>query len=120
MFDLASLANKAGDFLKKAAEKAAEATNQAAEAVAKKTTELTGRETTAEEVKKAAFIAGAFAAGVAVLGALADPGTVGMAGGRADGFSGDWEGEATRFFAENGGSLNFETPYVDSEGQVYM
>lgn len=121
MFDLASFTNTAGEFLKKATERVAGATNQAAEAVAKKTTELTGRETTADEVKKAALIAGAVAAGVAILGTFADPGVVGMASDAgSDGFGGDWEGQATRFFAENGGSLNFETPHVDSEGQVYM
>jgi hypothetical protein len=31
----------------------------------------------------------------------------------------DFESQATGFFAENGGSLNYETPSVDSEGQIY-
>jgi hypothetical protein len=31
----------------------------------------------------------------------------------------DFQSQVSGFFAENGGSLNFETPHVDCEGQIY-
>jgi ElaB/YqjD/DUF883 family membrane-anchored ribosome-binding protein len=107
------------------AERVKQATDTAAEATAKKVTEWTGRETTSGEVKKAALVAGV---AVAVVGAAACLGAAsGSTGGRrrAGGGSGyghwgnDFESQVGGCFAENGGSLNWVTPHVDSEGQVY-
>lgn len=94
---------------------------RAAEATAKKVTEVTGRETTAEEVKKAAIVG---AVGVGLVAVIAASGGVGVsprmaADGVSEGFGGgDVMDQAGRFFAENGSSLNIETQYVDMDGCV--
>ena len=136
-FDLTALTAKtrgylrtAGESAKKAAGQAKTQADRAAEAVAAKCTELTGRETTAAEVKKAALIA----AGVVVLGTAAvaaleaadAAGAVSLAGGEAAGavgtapsFGTDFEDITCQAFAEGGHSLNFYTPHVDSCGTIY-
>ena len=137
-FDMKAFGDKAKGYLKTAGEKAVEAakevrerTDRAAEVVAAKVTEVTGRETTASEVKKAAVIAaGVVAVGtvaIAAASAGADPTSIASGGtlacGGADTSAAAWgtdfESQATRLFAENGGSLNFYTPHVDSCGTVY-
>ena len=132
-FDWRALGTKAKDYLKTAGDKAVQAATevreraeQAAEVVAAKVTEVTGRETTATEVKRAAAVV----AGAVVLGTAA----VAIGGGRrgvletalggTDVGSGlDWgtdhESQMVKGFAELGGSLNFYTPHVDSCGTVY-
>lgn len=133
-FDMKAFGDKAIGFLKTAGEKAKTAavevkkrTDQAAEVLAAKVTEVTGRETTATEVKRAVVVV----AGAAVLGTIA----VGMAnngrrgvietaldGGYSESdlaWGSDFESQAARMFAENGGSLNYYTPHVDSTGTVY-
>jgi hypothetical protein len=95
--------------------------------VAAKVTEVTGRETTATEVKRAAAVV----AGAVVLGTAA----VAIGGGRrglvetalgggtdagsALGWGTDHESQMVKGFAELGGSLNFYTPHVDSCGTIY-
>jgi hypothetical protein len=133
-FDLKAIGTKAKGLIKTAGDKAVKAavevrerTDRAAEAVAAKVTEVTGRETTATEVKRAAVVvAGAV---VLVTGALAMASTHRRAagavlgpvvgGGSGLGWGSDFESQAARVFAENGGSLNYYTPHVDSTGTVY-
>ncbi len=94
---------------------------RAAETAAKKVTEYTGRETSAAEIKKAAIVG---AVGVGLVAVLAASGGVGVsprmaADSVSEGFGGgDVMDQAGRFFAENGGSLNIETQYVDMDGCV--
>jgi hypothetical protein len=121
---------KAAEALGKAREKASQvaervkqATDTAAEATAKKVTEWTGRETTSSEVKKAAIVAGVAVAVVgaaACLGAAATP-PAGRRGSRSGygHWGSDFESQVNGCFAENGRSLNWVTPHVDSEGQIY-
>ena len=132
--DWKAIGQKAKEMLKSAADGATKAavetrekTDRAAEVVAAKCTEVTGRETTAKEVKRAALVAaGAVAFGTVALamgasatsaagGAVAGGGS----GGGNDGWGSDFESQAARVFAENGGSLNYYTPRVDSCGTVY-
>lgn len=132
-FDIKAFGEKAKGFLKTASEKTIKAATEvrqradrAAEVVASKVTEVTGRETTASEVKRAAVIA----AGTVILGTTA----AAMLGARRGGlqtaltagtggsdlaWGNDFESQAARVFAENGGSLNYYTPHVDSTGTVY-
>lgn len=121
----------AGETAKKAAVEVRERADQAAEAVAAKVTEVTGRETTAGEVKRAAaVVAGAVvlgAAGVAVAGGrrgglveTALGGAVGDGAAAGDlGWGNDFESQMVKGFAEMGGSLNYYTPHVDSCGTIY-
>lgn len=129
-FDMKAFGEKAKNFLKTASEQAAttatevrKRADRAAEVVAAKVTELTGRETTATEVKRAAAVV----AGVMVLGTVAaELASVNEAGTAVSGgyssselaWGSDFESQATRMFAENGGSLNYYTPQVDSTGTV--
>lgn len=132
-FDMKALGEKAKGLLKTASEKTIKAAtdvrekaDRAAETVAAKVTELTGRETTATEVKRAAVVvAGTVLVGAtaaAVLGshrgvvqkALA----VGTGGSGLD-WGSDFESQTARVFAENGYSLNYYTPHVDTTGTVY-
>jgi len=121
---------KAKELLSTATKKAVETaamvkhkTDGAAETTAKKITELTGRETTAKEVKQAAVAVGAVVAVVGVAACL--PGLAPVASRAARATSGqnnwgsDFEDQLCGAFAENGRSLYFETPYVDSCGQIY-
>jgi hypothetical protein len=137
-FDLNALTQKTRGFLKTAGVKAKKTAGEmkdradrAAEAVAAKCTELTGRETTASEVKKAAIVI----AGVAVLGGiglsaltgdeatavagLTDIGVGDVGGSSGMSFGNDFEDLAVQTFAEGGHSLNFYTPHVDSCGTIY-
>ena len=132
-FDFKAMGEKAKGFLKTAGEKAVMAAtevrdraDQAAEAVAAKVTEVTGRETTAAEVKKAAaVVAGVVVlatAGVAVTSA--HRGAAGaLLGGSSGGSDADWgsdfESRLARGVAQLGGSINYYTPHVDSTGTVY-
>ena len=132
-FDMKAFGDTAKGLLKTASAKAVKAateirerTDRAAEAVAVKVTEITGRETTAGEVKRAAVVvAGAVVlgtAGAAVIGSRR--GVVASAlnagnGGSGSAWGSDFESQAARVFAENGGSLNYYTPHVDSTGTVY-
>jgi hypothetical protein len=133
-FDLKAFGDKAKGYLKTAGTKAVKAatevrerTDRAAEAVAAKVTEVTGRETTAREVKRAAVVvAGAVVLGPGVLAAAsARRGVAGAVLGTGSGagsgldWGSDFESQAARVFAENGGSLNYYTPHVDSTGTVY-
>ena len=111
---------------KKAAETAAtvkEKTDTAAESTAKKITEWTGRETSAKEVKQAAIAVGVTAAVLGVAACMPGLTPVAARAARAttggNGFGTDFEDQCCRAFAENGRSLCFETPYVDSVGQIY-
>lgn len=130
--DWKAIGQKAKEMLKSAADGATKAaveirekTDRAAEVVAAKCTEVTGRETTAKEVKRAALVAaGAVAFGTVALamGASAASAAGGaVAGGSSghDSWGSDFESQAARVFAENGGSLNYYTPRVDSCGTVY-
>jgi hypothetical protein len=133
-FDLTSLTAKtkgylrtAGASAKKAAGQAKSHADWAAEAVAAKCTELTGRETTADEVKKAAVVLVGVAAlggiGIAALSGDEASAIAGLAGGDVGGsgvsFGNDFEDLAVQTFAEGGHSLNFYTPHVDSCGTIY-
>lgn len=115
---------KARDALAKAGDATArmkEQVDNAAQATAEKITQWTGRETTAAEVKRTALVLGISALAVTALGSLgAHPGMAApiQRVTRHD-WGNDFESQVAGFFAENGGSLNYETPYVDSEGQVY-
>jgi len=117
-----ALAEKARKEATQAADTWKAKADKAAQAVADKCTEMTGRETSAAEVKKAALIA----AGAVVLGSVAlavassSPGdAIAAVTGTGDGWGSDFESQATKGFAEMGGSLNFYTPHVDSCGTVY-
>jgi hypothetical protein len=133
--DWKTLSVKAKGYVKSATEVATKAAievrehaDRAAEAVAAKCTEVTGRETTAREVKRAVLIAaGTVALGTVALslgasacsaadGAVAGAGS---GGGGDGGWGSDFESRMARGFAENGGSLNYYTPRVDSCGTVY-
>ena len=133
-FDLKALGEKTKGYLKtagattaKAAREVKAKTDRAAEAVAAKCTELTGRETTAAEVKQAAAVlAGLLALGTVGVTAASRAGSVARlaAGGTripgpGGGFGTDFEDLTARVFAENGHSLNFYTPHVDPTGTVY-
>jgi len=129
-FDFKAMGEKAKAFLKTAGEKTVKAatevrerTDRAAEAVAAKVTEVTGRETTATEVKRAAaVVAGAVVLGtaaVAVAGGRRGVLETALGGGSGDGWGSDFESQTARVFAENGYSLNYYTPHVDSCGTVY-
>src|SRR4051795_8798449 len=134
-FDFKAMGEKAKAFLKtagaktvKAATEVRERTDRAAEAVAAKVTEVTGRETTAAEVKKAAaVVAGAVVLGTGALAmASAHRGAVGAvlggapaAGGSDADWGGDFESRMARGVAQLGGSINYYTPHVDSTGTVY-
>jgi len=130
-FDMKAFGDKAKSFIKTASEsvkttatEVRKRADRADEVVATKVTEMTGRETTATEVKRAAAVV----AGVMVLGAVAaemasvdEVGTA-VSGGYSSSdlaWGSDFESQATRMFAENGGSLNYYTPQVDSTGTVY-
>ncbi|MEX2287142.1 MAG: hypothetical protein WD648_08640 [Planctomycetaceae bacterium] len=111
---------------KKAAEttaKVKQTTDNAAEATAKKITEWTGRETTAKEVKRAAVVASVAVAAVGVAACMPGLTPVAARAARAtsgrNNFGSDFEDQICGAFAENGQSLCFETPYVDSCGQIY-
>jgi len=131
-FDLKAIGEKAKGFLKtassktvKAATEVCERADRAAEAVAAKVTEVTGRETTVAEVKKAAAVV----AGVVVLGTAAvavasthraAAGTVpAAAGGAKLDFGSSFEDHMARVFAHNGGSVTYITPRTDPTGTVY-
>jgi hypothetical protein len=131
-FDLKALGERTRGFLKTAGERTAHAAGEAkrradraAELVAARCTELTGRETTAAEVKKAALVAaGILALGTVGVAALSsDEAVAGLAGGGGGGgglsFGNDFEDLAVQTFAEGGHSLNFYTPHVDSCGTIY-
>jgi hypothetical protein len=129
-FDLKALGERTKGFLKTAGTKTAEAarevkakTDRAAELVAAKCTELTGRETTATEVKQAAVVvAGLLALGTVGVAAVSRSGAVaGLAGGGGSdlSFGNDIEDLCVQTFAEGGHSLNFYTPHVDSCGTIY-
>jgi hypothetical protein len=136
-FDFKAMSAKAKELLKTAADGATKAAvdlrekaDRAAEAVAAKCTEVTGRETTAKEVKRAVLVAaGAVALGTVALSMGAAACSVGegaVAGGDFSGSSGgdggwgsDFESQTSRVFAENGHSLNYYTPRVDSCGTIY-
>jgi hypothetical protein len=115
MFSLSSLQQALSkDFWKSQLEGLKSGADTMAQTVADKCTELTGRETTKAEVKNVALGLGVAAVGLAALSALHNAARRGPSSG-----GGDFESQATMFFAENGRSLNYETPYVDSEGQIY-
>jgi hypothetical protein len=130
-FDLKAIGEKTKGYLKtagattaKAAREVKAKTDRAAEAVAARCTELTGRPTTAAEVKQAAaVVAGVLVLGTVGVAAASRPGPVARlaaAGGRpGGGFGTDFEDLTARVFAENGHSLNFYTPHVDPTGTVY-
>jgi hypothetical protein len=129
-FDLKALGERTKGYLKAAGTRTAEAAREAkrqadraAEVVAVKCTELTGRETSAAEVKQAAVVvAGLLALGTvgAAAGSRAGPvARLAGAGPAGGGFGTDFEDLTARVFAENGHSLNFYTPHVDSCGTVY-
>jgi hypothetical protein len=133
-FDFKAMGEKAKAFLKTAGEKTVKAatevrerTDRAAEAVAAKVTEVTGRETTAAEVKKAAaVVAGAVVLGTGALAvASTHRGVAGAVLGAATGggsdadWGGDFESRMARGVAQLGGSINYYTPHVDSTGTVY-
>lgn len=132
-FDMKSFGEKAKGLLKTASEKTIKAATEvreradrAAETVAAKVTELTGRETTATEVKRAAVVvAGTVLVGAtaaAVLGAhrgVVHKALAAGTGGSGLGWGNDFESQTARVFAENGHSLNFYTPRVDSTGTTY-
>ena len=113
----------AAEKAKTTAQKVSQATDTAAEAVAARCTEVTGRETTADEVKKVAITAGVIVAGLAALSAVgaAMPPVQRRSGSGPGGnrWGNDFQDQATGIFAEHGHSLNFYTPHVDSEGQIY-
>ncbi|MGF1582200.1 MAG: hypothetical protein ACFCD0_22985 [Gemmataceae bacterium] len=99
------------------AKAAGKAADNAAEVTAKKCSEWTGRKITKDQVKVATAIAGVIA-----LGMMSN--TQGVQAMAAQGGSSSSNGEyfedkVSRFCAENGVSLNYETPYVDCEGQIY-
>jgi hypothetical protein len=129
-FDLKALGERTKGHLKTAGAKAKstagemkEKADRAAEVLAAKCTELTGRETTAAEVKQAAaVVAGLLALGTVGVAAVSRSGTVAsLAGGGGSGlsFGNDFEDVCAQAFAEGGHSLNFYTPHVDSCGTVY-
>jgi hypothetical protein len=137
-FDFKAMGEKAKAILKtagaktvKAATEVRERTDRAAEAVAAKVTAVTGRETTAAEVKKAAaVVAGAVVLGTGALAAVsAHRGAVGAVGavlggapaaGGSDGdWGGDFESRMARGVAKLGGSINYYTPRTDPTGTVY-
>jgi len=125
-FDLANLKEKAGSFLGKASQmaktagaKVTETTDKAAHRVAEKVSSATGKEITASQVKKAAAVAGVAALAVGVVSQLNAGGGAATGGsGGSGGWGNDVTSQAHRFFAENGGSLNIETQYVDQDGCV--
>lgn len=129
-FDMKVFGDKAKGLLKTASEKTRKASSEAckqtdrlAELVAAKVTEVTGRETTASEVKRATVVvAGAILVGTAAT-ALANNrnNTLGMTANAGSGsaWGNDFESQVAQTFAENGYSLNYYTPHVDSEGTVY-
>ena len=97
--------------------------NTAAETFATKVTDMTGRETTATEVKQAAVVAGVAVAGAALLAGMASAQPSGgaitnLAARRGTTGSGDVMDEAYQFFARNGSSLNIETQYIDQDGCI--
>ncbi len=121
---------KAKELLSAATKKAVETTakvkqqtDTAADSTAKKITEWTGRETSAKEVKQAAVAVGVAAAVLGVAACLPGLTPVAARAARAtsgaNGWGSDFEDQIVGAFAENGRSLCFETPYVDSVGQVY-
>ena len=129
-FDFGKLAQKSQEMLKTAREKAADLKDKAstqidraAESAAKKVTDVTGRETTASEVKKVAAVT-AIGLGIVALAASAGGAPVprigrgAAGGGNQDDWGGDVMGQAHRFFAENGSSLNIETHTVDMDGCI--
>jgi hypothetical protein len=131
-FDLKALGEKTKGYLKaagaktkKTAGEVKQKADRAAEVVAARCTELTGRETTAAEVKKAAaVVAGLVVLGTVGVAALSSEESVaGLAGGGGGGsgvsFGNDFEDLAVQTFAEGGHSLNFYTPHVDSCGTIY-
>ncbi|HKB01487.1 MAG TPA: hypothetical protein VKD90_04665 [Gemmataceae bacterium] len=129
-FDLKALGERTKGFLKtagaktaKAAREAKQKADRAAELVAAKCTELTGRPTTAAEVKQAAVVlAGVVALGTVGVAAVSRSGPVtALAGGGGSGgtFGSDFEDRCVQAFAEGGHSLSFYTPHVDSCGTIY-
>jgi hypothetical protein len=129
-FDLKALGERTKGLLKTAGTKTAEAAREvkvkadrAAELVAAKCTELTGRPTTAAEVKQAAVVlAGVVAVGTVGVAAVSRSGPVAaLAGGGGSGgsFGNEFEDLCVQTFAEGGHSLNFYTPHVDSCGTIY-
>ncbi|MGE3315291.1 MAG: hypothetical protein AB7O26_09255, partial [Planctomycetaceae bacterium] len=91
---------------------------------AKAITEWTGRETSAKEVKRAAAVAGAALAVVGVAACMPGIAPIAARAARASSGSGhnfgsDFEDGVVAAFAAEGRSLCFETPYVDSCGQIY-
>jgi hypothetical protein len=123
---------KAKEMVRSAAKKAAETTakvktgaDKAAESTAWAITDWTGRETSAREVKQVAAVAGVALAAIGVAACM--PGMVPVAakaarattGGSVPNFGSDFEDGVVAAFAAEGRSLCFETPYVDSCGQIY-
>lgn len=111
---------------KKAVETAAkvkQSTDEAAETTARTITEWTGRETSAKEVKQVAAVAGAALAVVGVAACMPGLGPAAARAARASSggssFGSDFEDGVVEAFAHEGRSLCFETPYVDSCGQIY-
>jgi hypothetical protein len=126
--------------LKAVAERANARANSAADIVARKCTELTGRQVNGPQLKSAAIKIGGIAMGFGAAMAIANIAstTVGpqVAGGpdggegggpqplpENDGESGltrtgDFEGDVGMFFAENGVAVHEMTPWVTAEGDV--
>ena len=129
--------------LKTVAKAANEQTNAAADAVARKATEMTGRQINGRQLKTAAIRIGGIAMGFGAAMAVANiaattvgpsvAGAGGTGGGDdpnpspdpgvahdADGYpdTGDFEGNVGMCFAENGIAVHEMTPWVTSEGDV--
>ena len=128
--------------LKSVAERANARANSAADVVARKATELTGRQINGPQLKSAAIKVGGIAMGFGAAMAIANIAstTVGpqVAGGSdGDGGdaggpqplpsndaesgltrTGDFEGDVGMFFAENGVAVQELTPWVTAEGDV--
>lgn len=121
--------------LKAVADRANVHANSAADVMARKCTELTGRQINGPQLKTAAIKIGGIAMGFGAAMAIANIAgtTVGpqVAGGPdGDGSdpgndgdtgltrTGDFEGDVSMFFAENGVAVHEATPWVTAEGDV--
>ncbi|MBL8848458.1 MAG: hypothetical protein JNG89_02195 [Planctomycetaceae bacterium] len=129
--------------LKTVAKAANEQTNVAADAVARKATEVTGRQINGRQLKSAALRIGGIAMGFGAVMAVAniasttvgpsvagaggsgggddpnpspDPDVAHDAGGYPD--TGDFEGNVGMFMAEHGVAVHEMTPWVTAEGDV--
>jgi hypothetical protein len=131
------------NILKTAANAANEQANVAADAMARKATEMTGRQINGRQLKSAAIKIGGIAMGFGAVMAVANiasstvgpsvAGNGGTGGGDdpnpgsdpgvahdADGYpdTGDFEGNVGMFMAENGVAVHEMTPWVSAEGDV--